>query len=488
MEKNYQAHFPEIVFGSADSQFSRKINTALREGNLRKLAPRIYTSNLTDSKEIIIQRHRYHILAHLFPSAVISYRSALEGGFVNNTIFLTYRYTRKVELPGLTIRLLQGEGPQLGDTLFMEQLFYASPARAFLENMNAGRQRETINKTLAPHEIETRLERYCSLHGVDAFNRLREQARHLSTSLHMGSAFNKLDKIIGTILGTRKALLTAPTAITRAKGLPYDNARIELFADLLLALKSRELPIKPTAPLDKTTLTNLAFFEAYFSNYIEGTKFLIEEAVQILFEHKIIAHRQDDSHDILGTYHIVASQVEMQTVPKTPEELFYLLQKRHANIMEGRPDKTPGVFKEMNNQAGNTLFVAPELVRGTLIEGFKMYLTLHSGIARAIFMMFLVAEVHPFLDGNGRLARIMMNAELATVDQCRIIIPTVFREDYLLSLKKLSHQRDSDAFIRMLLRAQTFTASIDFSSYDIALAALQQSQAFLEPYQGKLSF
>jgi Fic family protein len=29
----------------------------------------------------------------------------------------------------------------------------------------------------------------------------------------------------------------------------------------------------------------------------------------------------------------------------------------------------------------------------------------------------LVAEVHPFVDGNGRTARIMMNAELVSVGQ-----------------------------------------------------------------------
>ncbi|WP_286145042.1 Fic family protein [Bacteroides caecimuris] len=48
--------------------------------------------------------------------------------------------------------------------------------------------------------------------------------------------------------------------------------------------------------------------------------------------------------------------------------------------------------------------------------------------ARAIFMMFMISEVHPFNDGNGRIARVMMNAELVRADQSRIIIPTVFRE------------------------------------------------------------
>jgi hypothetical protein len=40
---------------------------------------------------------------------VVSHRSALEGGVSrDNTIFLTYKYTKRVALPGITIRLLQG--------------------------------------------------------------------------------------------------------------------------------------------------------------------------------------------------------------------------------------------------------------------------------------------------------------------------------------------------------------------------------------------
>jgi Fic family protein len=41
--------------------------------------------------------------------------------------------------------------------------------------------------------------------------------------------------------------------------------------------------------------------------------------------------------------------------------------------------------------------------------------------------MFLVAEVHPFSDGNGRLSRIMMNPELVAAGEQRIVVPTIYR-------------------------------------------------------------
>lgn len=130
--------------------------------------------------------------------------------------------------------------------------------------------------------------------------------------------------------------------------------------------------------------------------------------------------------------------------------------------------------------------MAPELVVGTLNKAFDIYAQLETGIKRAIFMMFLITEIHPFLDGNGRIARIMMNAELNSTNQSRIIIPTVFREDYTLALRRLSRSEDPDPYCKMLQRAQAFTASLDFSTYKIALQNLKKCEAFLEPSEGRL--
>ncbi|MEJ0057694.1 MAG: Fic family protein [Bacteroidota bacterium] len=81
-------------------------------------------------------------------------------------------------------------------------------------------------------------------------------------------------------------------------------------------------------------------------------------------------------------------------------------------------------------------------------------------------MMFIVSEVHPFLDGNGRVARVMMNAELSSKGQSKIIIPTVYREDYMGALRKLTRQRLPGAYIWMLLRAHEFSATFHHETID----------------------
>src|SRR5258706_6387317 len=51
----------------------------------------------------------------------------------------------------------------------------------------------------------------------------------------------------------------------------------------------------------------------------------------------------------------------------------------------------------------------------------------------------------------------------------RILIPTAFREDYLLALRALSRERNPRPLLRMLDRAQSFSAAIDFSELSAAL-------------------
>jgi Fic family protein len=176
----------------------------------------------------------------------------------------------------------------------------------------------------------------------------------------------------------------------------------------------------------------------------------------------------------------------MAAIDKEPGGFLKALQNHHKVIMGGRPEVRPGELKEKGNRAGDTVFVEPDLVRGTLDKGFEVFRSLPEPMTRATFLMFLVAEVHPFDDGNGRLARVVMNAELTAANQRRIIIPTAYRDDYLLALRAMTRQSNPTPLIRMLDYAQEFTARIDFRDLQNALAALRNANAFLTPGEGRL--
>jgi hypothetical protein len=269
----------------------------------------------------------------------------------------------------------------------------------------------------------------------------------------------------------------------RAAGLEYDPDRIARFDELAAYLAdvpaTLGLPDHLPAVVDEAS-TSLPFFEAYFSNFIEGTEFSIDEAEAIVTSGEIPDDRPEDAHDVLGTFEAVRDQVLRVATPGSVEELFELLERRHRLVMGGRPDKRPGQFKERPNQAGSYIFVVPTLVQGTLVEGFKRLADLPPGFARAAFELFLISEVHPYDDGNGRVARAAMCAELTSVDEARIVIPIVFRNEYQTALRNLSREGRCDLYVRTLTYAWRWTATMPWHDRAAVDGQLMATNALID--------
>lgn len=477
----------ELIFASSNPQEAYKISKMLQEKKIRKIAPRIYSTNLEEETSEIVRRNILEILGNLYPGAVLSHRSAFEFKPTStNQIFVTHSYTKKIKLPGVTINFLEGKGPVDGDNKLFGELYVSSKERAFLENLQITKKAGPDSKTLSIPQIEEKLDDILRISGEDGLNRIRDKARELSQVLEMQREFESLNKIIGALLTTKPSkILKSDLALSRAAGLPYDRNRIELFEILFTYLHNKEFKDRPENNFSTNSFRNFAFFEAYFSNYIEGTVFEVSEAKEIIDTGIPLPARSDDSHDVLGTYQLISNRNEMKIIPSDEDQFLNLLQSRHKILLSARVDKNPGQFKERNNRAGNTFFVDFKLVRGTLIRGYEYYKALTNPFARAAYIMFLISEVHPFEDGNGRIARVMMNAELVNRNQCKIIVPTVYRDDYLLTLKKLTNQKDPIPYVEMLNKTHKFSEYLHYENYDDLYNYLESHNAFSEPDEGK---
>lgn len=237
-------------------------------------------------------------------------------------------------------------------------------------------------------------------------------------------------------MGTRTVRLSARAAIARAAGRPYDDARVALFQTLAAGLQQNPLQVPPADPQADPHLQ--AFIETYFSNYIEGTEFEIDEAHDIVVQGRPLQYREDDSHDILGTYQAILKSKADPVIPQNFEAFATQLQAWNRQVIESRWAKHPGEFKTGANRAGNTMFVAPELVLGTIEKGYEIIMSAPTPGQRAALATFVVAEVHPFADGNGRTSRLALNLFLTQAGLTRIIIPTVYRDNYIAALKAMS--------------------------------------------------
>lgn len=480
----------EIIFASSDSDVSHQIARMVRLGRLRKIAPRIYTPNMIDSSEVIVRRNLLSILNWRFPNTVISHRSACEMRVTSEgTFYLTGTYNRKVtDLPGITIYLLKGPAADIQDMVY-GRMFIASEYRWMLENMQSSRKQGDDSKVLPISLIEKKLESVLVAGGEEQLNQYRDTLRETAERLSMTDEFAKINILISALLNTHSSqVLTDPVVKAAAAGTPYDEKRVELFEKLFDALQGQHFLSRPVPEQTENEYLDIAFFESYFSNYIEGTEFAVDEARQIVETGITIPKRTEDSHDILGTFHVVSNRMEMQAFPTSSQEFFEILSRRHAVLLEGRPELNPGHFKTKNNRAGNTEFVDVNRVQGTLDAGFNYYCALTSPIAKAIYMMFLISEVHPFQDGNGRLARIMMNSELFRANESKIIVPTVSREDYLLALRKSSRQGIVQPYINVMTRLHHFSNTLYGKNFQEMSDYLTLCNAFEEPDDAKLRF
>ncbi len=473
---------PPVLFPGISSTERRQLAELKAAGRIRSAGPRLYVSVSESETAATIRRSWSAIVARLFPHALITHRTALE--FIpspTGDVFITGRAKREVRYPGLTLKFLQGPGPLPDDPPFLN-IRSSSLPRALLENLSA--RGTTHARVLPPEQLEARLESILHAGGESELDGIRDRAREIAQELGWGSQFKRLDKLIGALLGTRRARVSSDIARARVAGEPFDAECLERL-QLLFAQLRNPLPTIDDSHDNSAHFRNKAFFESYFSNYIEGTTFEVAEAEAIVFEKIIPPGRPKDAHDILGTFEIASDLGEMSRTPRTFEEFIAVLAGRHKQMMSRRPEVAPGSFKTETNRAGGTVFVHPEYVRGTLLKGWELSRGLEVGLPRSLFVAFLLSDVHPFVDGNGRISRLMMNSELVSVGQSTIIIPTVFRDDYLHSLRALSRRNRPGPFVEALVRASKFS-HLEFSKYPAILADITRRNWFREPDEARI--
>ena len=463
---------------------------AVAAGRARRIARGVYTPDLGRPLPELVREHLWQILGHLVPDALIADRSAGPAMIVSDTLFVVSQHrARSLVLPGLRVAVRVGHPPLPDDMPWSSGLRRSSIPRALVENLARSRARSGPARTMNREELADWVAQLAIQHPPARLNRIRDRARELAQQLGMLDQFPVLDDLFGAALGTRPVPSRAPLLAARATGRAWDPARLAAFADLAERLRGQSLaalglpttlPVGPSHPLAEQP-----FFEAYFSNFIEGTEFELDEAAQIVHSGEVPAQRPADGHDVLSTYQLIVDPDEARRVPTDGEILVEILRQRHARLMAARPEVRPGQLKRVVNRVGSYAFVEPELVSGTLVRGLGLRAELPTAFARAVYLMFLVSEVHPFDDGNGRLARLAMNAEFSAAGEQRILLPLVVRNDYLAGLRRLSREGDPVLLCRVLGRAWRWSAQVDFSTVASARAMLDATHALIDPTEAE---
>ncbi len=219
--------------------------------------------------------------------------------------------------------------------------------------------------------------------------------------------------------------------------------------------------------------------EATQSSRIEETRTEIEEAV--LPEEEIAVERRDDWREVNNYIRAMKEAVkQLHNLPFCNR----LLGEAHAVLMDGvrGEHKTPGEFRRSQNwiggsNPGNARFVPPihENVSGLMgdLESFAHNRDLHlPPLLKVGIMHYQFETIHPYLDGNGRIGRLMI--PLFLLAEGVLKQPVFYLSDYLERnreeyYERLSRVRDHHAlgdWLHFFLDGVTETARHGVETFD----------------------
>jgi hypothetical protein len=120
------------------------------------------------------------------------------------------------------------------------------------------------------------------------------------------------------------------------------------------------------------------------------------------------------------------------------------------------PGVTAGILKpsDLAGYRNNDVFISqsrhvppdPDSVRDAMAILFELLGEETEPSVRAVLGHFLFVYIHPYSDGNGRIARFLMNTMLASGGFPWTIIPVDKRENYMAALEKASVDQDISVF------------------------------------------
>lgn len=192
----------------------------------------------------------------------------------------------------------------------------------------------------------------------------------------------------------------------------------------------------------------------YNSNAIEGntltlseTKVVLENGITIkgkpLKDHlEIINHKEAieyiedlvskkvklSEYDIRSVHYLILKEIDSTNAGKYRNENVFISGAKHV----------PPIYINVPNEMQN------------LIVQYQSWKDFHP-VVRACYLHGEFVKIHPFIDGNGRTARLLLNFELIQSGYPPVVIKTENRADYYDALDKAHTTNDYTDFIKIIV-------------------------------------
>jgi Fic family protein len=232
--------------------------------------------------------------------------------------------------------------------------------------------------------------------------------------------------------------------------------------------------------------------EALMSSQIEGTQATLEDILDPMIDKNTNRNVADDINYIKATEYAID---RLNRLPLCNR----LIKETHAVLMEGvrGGEKTPGEFRHSQNWIGgqgstlkNARFIPPiPEDMAEAMSDLEKYWNTDDGLdvlVRAALIHYQFETVHPFLDGNGRIGRLLIT--LFLMEKKILSTPALYISYYLKKNRieyydRMSEVRDKgnyEQWVRFFLQAIYESATDAIETIDALTELHKKNDAVIE--------
>jgi len=229
----------------------------------------------------------------------------------------------------------------------------------------------------------------------------------------------------------------------------------------------------------------------YNSNAIENSTLTITETEKILMElevsRNVSVREVFEAKNLAKVFEYIKNKVSAQDLDK---ELILLL---HKMLISNIDERIAGRFRRQNEyvRVGTYIAVAPEHIETRTDAALLEYSSNHSAHFLDKIALFHLGfeQIHPFVDGNGRIGRVLINYQLMQLGFPPVIIRDKEKTAYYASFKEYNDSHKTALMEKVLYLAilESFHKRITYLKGDTIVRISEYAKSAYRPPQTLLN-